>query len=250
MAGNNVLSWGEFRDFIDAKKMNFQVLDLGTSYYLITGFGRLTIECNLPKDLGADQTEYEATYAAKANLDIVNPVLTQFERKDLTLKCARLKVEVTSNVGRAEIKIPGNFPDTGRYIEGGYALMDSYDADDYLLSWVEDKDRKIAMLMALAMDPSATEPLTDEQVRGSGQAPASYPILDTYYDTDVDPTQAGWYFWPTAQGNSLPPIGECEIEPMGWYGQLPSEMYLVLEVHRPNVATGVLRGDLFWGKKE
>ena len=55
--------------------------------------------------------------------------------------------------------------------------------------------------------------------------------IKTYYDEDVQAEgltnqNPGWYFWPLAQGDSLQPVGETEVESIAGYAFGPSGLYL------------------------
>ena len=189
-------------------------------------------------------------------VSVQNTLTTQFERQDIVLKMARIKVPVSnvSGVGKGsfKLKVPGNFgTDDGRYLAGGYAMIDTFDVDDVLKVWVEDQDRIICAAMGLATDGS-----DDATVQGMGVLPGAlsgfgalpnYPIIETYTDEGLPVDNQGWYFYPEALGNNLPPQGYIDVEPLGFYGHPPSGLYIVFDVERPNVTSGTLRGNIFWG---
>ena len=196
-----------------------------------------------------DLDEFEASYKAKSTKGLSSVVQTKFESTDLTMKMARVKANIVSGTARIEFQIPG-IPGVGeRSIAGGYGFLDTYDPDDFMTARVEDLDRMIAWGVALAIDPGATEPVNDAFVQAMGQYPA-YPVVGSYTDDDAPIESQGWYFWPCAMGNNLPPVGEIEVEPLGFYGSVTSGLYLVFEVTRPNVSDGVLRADLWLGRYE
>jgi hypothetical protein len=51
------------------------------------------------------------------------------------------------------------------------------------------------------------------------------------------------------QGNNLPPIGYCDVEPIAGYGHIPPGLYLKLIWTRANLNTGTIRASIWWGKK-
>lgn len=190
--------------------------------------------------------------------DSPKEVITQYEKNDKDLKLAKVKA-VVDNSGTAitSLKIPGTFGSgDGRYVAGGYGIAEDYNPDDYVTVRIEDSDRVLALLLARQLNPSATAPLSDQQVQEMGNIPnigefPQYPILRSYTDDDFSEVNQGWYFWPLAQGNNLPPVGEVEIEPIGGYGFLPSGLYIILTYHRPDgITSGTLRANFWWGKKE
>lgn len=186
-------------------------------------------------------------------------VVTQYEKNDKTLKLARDSGTVDEN-GTVTLyfKVPGTFGSgDGRFVVGGYGISEDYNKDDYVIVRVEDKDRIIAMMIAQAGDPNATEPVSDETVQGIGVIPGldvafpAYPMIRSYTDEDAAEENRGWYFWPLAQGNNLPPVGEIEVNPIGGYGFIPSGFYVKLIYQRPNgVTTGSFRSNIDWGRKE
>lgn len=180
-------------------------------------------------------------------------VQTQFENTNVTLQIAKVKIAITNGFGAAKILVPGTFGTIGRLVAGGYGVLDSYDPDDFVLVWVEDTNRIICSLMGLPTDGSA-----DATVQGMGVLPGGlaafgavpqYPIMGTYYDTSVPTENQGWYLWPLALGNNLPPVGEVEFEPLGYYGQVPAQFFLAISITRPNVQTGTFRADIEWGSQ-
>lgn len=186
-------------------------------------------------------------------------VVTQYELNDKTLKLAKCKGTTDEN-GSAILyfKVPGQFGSgTGRYVVGGYGISEDYNKDDYVIVRIEDKDRIIAWMIARSQDPNATQPVSDEIIQqigvipGVGEAFPSYPIIRSYTDEEADEENKGWFFWPLAQGNNLPPVGEIEVNPIGGYGFIPSGFYIKLIYQRPNgIRTGSFRANIDWGRKE
>lgn len=186
-------------------------------------------------------------------------VVTQYEKEDKVLRLAKAK-GVVDETGTATVYVlvPGEFGSgDGRWLAGGYGISEDYHPDDYVCCHIEDKDRILAMMMAQSMDPEATAPVPDEVVQaagvieGIGQAFPRYPLIQSYTDWDQPEENQGWYFWPLAMGNNLPPIGEMEINPIGGYGFAPSGFYIKILYKRPEgITTGSVRVNLDWGRKE
>lgn len=185
-------------------------------------------------------------------------VITQYEKNDKDLKLAKGKCSINQNgTAIVSIQIPGTFGSgDGRYVAGGYAISSDFNEDDYVTVHIEDTDRILATFLAQQINAAATVPLTDEQVQqlstipGVGNFP-SYPVVKSYTDDELPIENQGWYFWANAQGNNLPPLGECEVEPIGGYGFIPSGMYIKITYQRPQgVNTGSMRVNFYWGKKE
>jgi hypothetical protein len=183
-------------------------------------------------------------------------VVTQYELNDKDLKLARGKIVLNnSNIGTSYVVVPGTIGSSdGRYVAGGYAISEDYNKDDAVLVYIEDKDRIIAMGIALSMNPNATTPVSDATVQGAGVIPGygafpNYPTLKSYTDDEQPTDNQGWYFWPLANGTSSA-AGECEVEPIGGYGFIPAGFYIKLIYLRPvGVNTGSCRVNYYWGKK-
>lgn len=218
-------------------------------------------------DPAPDKCPHDSTHKVDASSVVVvdsgpgaTEVVTQYEKNDKDLKLARAVVELdNSNQGIMSVKIPGTFGSAdGRYVAGGYAISEDYNKDDFISVFVEDTDRLIAIAIANAMNSAVTTPLPDQLIQQMGVLPApfniafpNYPIVKSYTDDELAPENQGWYFWANALGNALQPNGECEVEPIGGYGFIPSGMHLKLVYTRPqNVTTGGCRVNIYWGKKE
>ena len=206
-----------------------------------------------------DGTPLPSNTPQPVSIQNIPVVTTQYELNDKDLKLARAMATVDAETHSALIsfKVPGTFGSDGRYIMGGYATTEDYDKDDYALVWAGDDDRNIAWAVALAMDPSATAPVSDDTIKGMGViqgfglAMPNYPLVKAYYDDEADAGNQGWYFWPVAQGNDLPPVGETEVEAIAGFAFIPSGLYLKIQYVRPEAkTTGSIRINFFWGKKE
>lgn len=185
-------------------------------------------------------------------------VTTQYEMNDKDLKLAKSAAAVGENgIAVVSIRVPGTFgSEDGRYVAGGYAIAEDYHRDDYITVHITDTDRLIALVLAQSQDPNATTPLTDDQVKGLGVIPGfgafpTYPVVRSYTDDDLPAENQGWYFWANAIGNNVNANGECEVEPIGGYGFLPSGFYIVLTYYRGGkLTTGSCRVNFYWGRKE
>lgn len=183
-------------------------------------------------------------------------VTTLYELNNKDLKLARDCAEVDNTcTALITMKVPGIAGSgDGRYIEGGYATTEDYDKDDYSLVWVSDDDRIIAMGIALAMDPAATTPISDSVIQSMGVIPGigaafpNYPVVKNFYDEDAPSDCQGWYFWPVAQGNSLPACGETEVEAIAGWAFCPSGFYLKIKYFRKTLTSGGIRINFWWAK--
>ena len=125
------------------------------------------------------------------------PVMSRFERDDIVLKLACIAGQADANGDLAlQIKVPGTPGTDYRYAAGGYATIDAYTWGDKL---------------------KAVEIVDVDDIMGFGAG----TVLKTYHDAEAPEANQGWYFWQ-AHGTQ----GEVEIEPMGWYGQIPAGLYL------------------------
>jgi hypothetical protein len=268
------LSWGDIKAFSIARKASLQWFIANNSYYIAVFDGRVGLTCQIPMDGSApdDQTDFETNYktSPQTNLPPTGVVTTQYELNNKDLKLAKIGANIQPITGwdqvsglpdayqfgnasqcvsgfyDAYILSSGTFGQdfSGRYVAGGYSNLDSYDIDDFMIVSIEDKDRILAGIYG---QQAGTDPLTDAQMQAQGDYP-DYPSLRFYTDTELPLEQQGWFFWPVAMGNNIPPIGECEVEPLGGYGFIPAGFYLKIRVLRPHVPTGILRICVYWGK--
>lgn len=247
------VAWNTFKNFVDSRSLSVQwvVLDDGITYWLKALDGYFSLECMVPANQPEDaaQIDFEANYKAQGNQSPTSVVTTQFELNNKDLKLARCKVAIVEGAGTVYLPVPGTFgaPGQGRYVAGGYALVDSYDADDFVCVYVEDKDRHLAAAYGTAAELERS--MTDEEMQGQGDFPA-YPVVKSYTDDELPEEHRGWHFWPLVVGNNLAPYGETEIDPIGGYGFIPAGFYVKIVVTRPNVSNGTSQFDIFWGKKE
>lgn len=253
--------WSVFKSFIVERDLSIQWISLNDHYYMKARDGYFELSCVLYKNAEdqADIVDFETNYKPNGNKSPIAKVETQYEANDKTLKLARAKGIVDED-GRVELylKVPGTFGSgQGRFVVGGYGIAEDYHKDDYVVVRVEDKDRLIGWVVAQYLNPSATEPVSDAFIQGMGVIPGigeafvNYPTIASYTDDEGAEENKGWYFWPNAQGNNLPAIGEVEVNPIGGYGFIPSGFYVKLTYQRPSgVTTGSFRANIDWGRKE
>ena len=250
--------WSIFKQFLQEKSTYPQYVDLGRSYWMKAFNGSFELDCSIDKDTD-DCVDFETNFKASSNQQIKSEVITQYEKDDKTLKLSRGYSAVDGN-GQAicYVKVPGAFGvGVGRYLMGGYGISADYHPDDFVTCFVEDKDRNIAMMVALAMNPAATSPVSDATIQAMGILPGinkafpNYPLVQSYTDDEQIIDNQGWYFWPLATGNGLAPVGEVEINPIGGYGYAPSGLYLKIIYHRPaGIIAGSIRLNIDWGRKD
>jgi hypothetical protein len=215
-----VINWSQFKELLDKGhvRARYVTSDIG---YMIHGADQgLIYTCNVATG-EADFTEFEDSYKDAIDSLKVASVSTQFERDDIVLKLCKGESAFDGS-GDAEIslKVPGT-PGSGdgRYVAGGYAFTDIFGFGDYV---------------------SQVNIVDVDDILGMG----AHTVLQTYHDTEIDAANAGWYFWPNAQVG-----GEVELDPIGYYGFIPSGLYIEVYFKRKagNTATKVYC-DIWWGK--
>lgn len=256
------LQWSDLKAFAVTRSVSIQYFTANNIYYLAAADGSIEVTAQIPLDGTAtsDQTDFETNYKTNANqplLPVLTTVTTQFEKtnKVLKLACANASVN-SSGTAIASIKVPGTFGSgQGRYVLGGYAISADYNVSDTAACRIEDVDRNIAMMVALAINPAATVPVSDATIQGMGvitslgQAFPSYPVVQSYTDDQLPSENQGWFFWPLATGSSTPPAGEVEINPIGGYGFIPAGFYIIVTYQRPlGVTSGSININLDWGE--
>ena len=64
---NIEVSWTEMKSFVDARSLSCQWLDIGDTYYITAIDGSFSLSCQILKDGGTPQTEFEASYKSAGN---------------------------------------------------------------------------------------------------------------------------------------------------------------------------------------
>lgn len=220
MKFNLELPWSDFKtQALDAGGWTLNYFDLADHYWLFAMKNQFTVFCKIYKDSGADQTEFEADYKPAENPPIINATQSRFERDDIVLKLACAAGQADANGDLAvTILVPGTPGSEYRYAAGGYAFSD-------LHGWL-DKITKV-------------EVVDEDNLLGFGAG----TVVKVYHDSDADEANQGWYFWKTHGGE-----GECEIEPIGWYGQIPSGLYLRVTFKLQALAKAKV--NVWWGRVE
>lgn len=255
------VDWTTLKNYIISTEMGLRYFEDSKKYEIYALDNFFSLICNIFKDGGEEQTDFENNFKSSSNQPANSYVTTQFEMDNKDLKLAKISGTVDPDTKQSVmyLKVPGQFGvDDGRWISGGYATSDEYDRDDYVCVYFEDKDRVIATILgqAIAESPDA-EALPDEVIQSMGILPSpfnvafpSYPIVKSYTDDELPEENQGWYFDPMTQGNGLPPVGYTDIEPIGGYGHAIAGMYLKLVWTRPNSTSGSIRISIWWGKKD
>jgi hypothetical protein len=222
MTHNIELPWEEFKSqCLSGSQWKCIYFDFGEQYRLFAKQNSFTVLCKMQKDDGADQVDFETNYKDLITNTFVDNTQTQFERTDIVLKCAKSSAVFSSGEAEISIKVPGT-PGSGdgRYVAGGYAFTDLFSFGD-----------KMKSISIVDVD----------NILGYG----AHTVIQTYHDADVDEVNKGWFMWPS-HSVSGSASGEIEIDPLGYYGFIPSGLYLEI-YFECSLATNVYC-DIWWGQ--
>lgn len=214
------LSWNDLKSqVLSSDKWRWIYFDVNNHYRIFAKQNDFTVTCNIFKDDGSDQSDFEANYKDLVNSNFENIVSTQFERTDIVLKLAREKSSFSSGSAEISILVPGvvNSGDC-RYVAGGYAFTDIFTFGD-----------TVTKIQVVDVD----------NILGYG----AHTVIKTYHDADIGTANSGWYMWPSPQVG-----GEVEIDPLGYYGMIPAGLYL--EIYFEAAAATNVYCDIWWGKSE
>lgn len=228
------VTWTEFKDFLDTRKLSCEQLsETSSRYRLAVQDGATRLECTVEKSdpIGSEQEDYENNYKASSNLKHKQEAVIQAEKNDKTLRCFWAHtVTNASGLARFAIQVPGS----KRFIAYGDAEFEQREFLDCISKIeVSDLDRLIAWQIALSINPSAEEPVSDATVIATGDPRfANYPVLDHYDERGFGAPGA------STSGTVLPGMGMSfeygitEAQPIGGYGEIPGGMYLVIECQK------------------
>ncbi len=212
------VSWEAFKNFVDSKGLSIQFVEVYNHYWLKAYHGPFELTCvvDITDPANASQIEFEAGYKDDGNKEIVQNVGTKFERDDIVLKLARVNGQADENGDlQIVITVPGS---DYRYVAGGYAYVENYNWADAL---------------------TKVEVVDTNNLFGYGAG----VVVKNYHDTEVSSDNQGWFF-----EKSYGAEGNVDIEPMGWYGALPSGLDLKITFKvQANVR---IKAMLWWGKVE
>ncbi len=179
----------------------------------------LVNDINLYKIFLSDSVE---TYAGNSAIDYLknfsaSNVTTAYEKTNVVAKFCSIEGTCDANGDLVlQIEVPGTLGQTGRLAAGGYTFTDS---------WVKgDRVKKIELVDV-------------NNIFGLGAG----VILESYHDESVTEANMGWRFYP-APTNS----GEVEIDPLGYYGQIPAGLFLRI-TYKFNRANVWCAANIFWG---
>jgi hypothetical protein len=78
-------SWANIKTFVNTYSIPIQWIDLGSLYFLKAYQDKFEVECYLPKDGGADQTDFETNFKAAGNQPVRTNIVQVLGKDTLTL---------------------------------------------------------------------------------------------------------------------------------------------------------------------
>src|ERR1035437_8762856 len=224
------VDWTTIKDFVNARSLSVQYFAYQGTYFIWAFDGPVELMARIPivspTPNPSDQYDFETNFQSNGNKSPTTSIIaaqaitTQFERTDIDLKLACCTADVQSD-GTAEVslKVPG-VPGSsdGRLVGGGALFFNNSD--------VGDRVTKIAVVDV-------------DNILGQG----AETVLKTYTDEFVDEINQGWYI-PVKRR-------QVEVESMGFYGMIPSGLYLEIYMKKGSgVTTGKAYLNIFWGRVE
>lgn len=212
------LPWTAFKSqVLDTGEWQWIYFDYENTYRIFAKLNDFTVLCQIYKDSGDDQADFETNYQPQAQKTFVSHAQTRFEREDIRLQMCRAEASVVSGEAEVSIKLPGEVGIDPVFIGGGYAFTDAHQFGD--------KVKKVQLVDV-------------DNILGFG----AHTIVASYHDDRVDEANQGWYLWPAPQAG-----GEVEVDPMGYYGEAVAGLYLEL-YFEAGLATKVFV-DFVFGRK-
>jgi hypothetical protein len=205
--------WSDLKAFASSRSLSIQYIQTADTYYLfaIDGSAELYSQISISSPANDDQTDFETNFKAAGNKSPTAQVVTQFEQKQyvLALACSTAVIGSDGTV-TVLIQVPGTPGGSdGRYINAGEAFFDVATPGDKITGvWVVDHDN----------------------ILGGG----ADAVVGTYTDDAAPSDNQGWY---------IPPIqGRVKAETIGFYGFVPSGLYLKLSGKKGG---GITSGNLY-----
>lgn len=214
------LEWSHFKSLVQTGNLSIKYVEFTDKYILKASDGAFSFACLVLKTdpSNTEQTDFEDNFKALGNIESRTQVSSMFEDENIVLKTARFYVTADAN-GAATISIvvPGAFGGVTRYVAGGDLYTDNYAFTDCCT--------KIEII---------------DHVGYTGTPGA---VLQTYYDTEMDAGNQGWYF-SKFRGSE----GYLDFEPLGYYGKLYGDV--TLKVTLSLQANANVKANLWWGVHE
>ena len=219
-----VKTWAEIKLFAD---LGFptRVLQSDTQYRIFTN-DILYVMDKDPTDT-SDLEDFETNYKHNCNKNIINEVTTQAEKDDKSLVCVAIFSKTDAQgVARVAIKMPAD----GRFIAFGDGEFETREWGDHISKLeVSDLDREIAWYIALQLNPEATAPLTDEDVRQIEPSLPAYPVIGFFDEREMN-SEATNKCGTIVGGMTMTfRYGNTEVRPVGGYAWIVGGAYLIVE---------------------
>lgn len=216
------VGWADLKNFASSRNISVQWIALNEKYYLWAIDSPMEISAQIPildpVPEGSDQEDFENNFKANGNQSPMSQVVTQFEKRDKTLKLCKGSAEVGED-GTATVllKVPGvPGSNDGRWISRGVAFFDEHSPGDAIVGvYFIDHDN----ILGYGIDF----------------------IVGSYTEDELDEANKGWWIQPN---------GFVIAESLGGYGFGPAGLYMQLIGKKGSGTTGTLRVNLEWGKSE
>jgi hypothetical protein len=216
------VSWDQLRSFVVSRNLSIQWLDINDNYYLRAYDGQFGLSALIPKTdpAGDDQVDFETNFKDAGNKTPFNPVTTQTELRDKTLKIFSASAPVESDgTVTLLVRIPGTAGSgDGRWVQSGIGFFD----------------------VATPGDKITSIRFTDEDnISGAGAG----TVVNSYTDDEAPSDNQGWYIPPNP--------GYARVESIGGYGFAPSGFYIKITGKKGGgVTTGTLYVNLEWAQSD
>lgn len=231
--------WQTIKDFVDARKLSIQWIDVDNKYYMKAIDGPFSLDCELDKNPSdtTDLLDFETNYKPLGNKSVITDVVGPFEKSDKDLVLASDDQPFVGNICTLQLLVPGTLGEVGaRQIAGGYGFTDIYYFGDRI-SKVELRDKDYAY--AGILYPAEPSPgVTWAEAEPDGV------VMGSYVDDDLPEAYRGWRLWADDGGQ-----GGVDIDPIGGFGKLLALCYLTIVVEK-KPASGATRACLnsWWSK--
>lgn len=130
------ISWTDFKAFVDARELvSIQYVETDDKYFLRAADGFFLVGCDLIKDGGSDQTDFENNYQSASNVSPTQYMTPSEGTRDYTFNGDVLELDVACpapaagpKVTNVDLKLTGTTA-----LNGGFGLIyQNYDARDFV----------------------------------------------------------------------------------------------------------------------
>lgn len=232
------LKWLQFKEVINQRKISTQHVSNDSTYFISAYDGQIKYQTIVNK-LTTEAQDFEDNYLSSSNKSPKQETVGQLEKndKDLKLACGEVVVNAQTGIAEFTLKVPGQYAlNHGRFVAWGEAWFKTRTAGDKVSTViVRDDDRVLATIIRAQVSQAVGGDIgrnpTDQEIQNGLlilteeiQIPipqfSSYPIMKPYHDEELPEENQGCYI-PLAYTNA-------EIEPVGGYGFIPAEFYIVV----------------------